>query len=65
MAAMSAVRIYAGQPLDAVQRSAWTRFIVSLLYRHPECVDMLKRHMGEIWDEGTKALEAAPPIGTN
>jgi Protein of unknown function (DUF4238) len=58
MAAMSAVRIYAGQPLDAVQRSAWTRFIVSLLYRHPECVDMLKRHMGEIWDEGTKALEA-------
>jgi hypothetical protein len=39
-------------------RSGWTRFIISLLFRNPEAVAVIKGHIVEMWDEGVKALEA-------
>src|SRR5712691_9877055 len=39
-------------------RSGWTRFILSLLFRNPEAVATIKGHIIQMWDEGTKALQA-------
>jgi uncharacterized protein DUF4238 len=39
-------------------RSGWTRFILSLLFRNPEAVAIIKGHIVEMWDEGIKALQA-------
>jgi len=39
-------------------RSGWTRFIVSLLFRNPEAVATIKGHIIQLWNEGTKALQA-------
>src|SRR5262245_28110324 len=44
-------------PWEADPRSAWTRYILSLMFRNPDVVRELKEHMDEMWDVGIKALE--------
>ena len=39
-------------------RSGWARFIMSLLFRNPESVAVIKDHIVKMWDEGIKALQA-------
>jgi hypothetical protein len=56
-AAVALDRILSGKALDAEHRAAWARFLLSLLYRNPECVETIKTHMGDMWAEGTAALE--------
>jgi hypothetical protein len=34
------------------ERSGWARYILSLMFRSPETVRDLKRHMAAIWDQG-------------
>jgi hypothetical protein len=36
-------------PWDAKMRSAWTRFILSLRFRNPESVEVIKRQMVDVW----------------
>jgi hypothetical protein len=45
-------------PWDGPERSAWTRYILSLMFRMPTPVGALKSHIAEMWKEGIKALEA-------
>ena len=56
-AAVSLDKLLAGRPLDGPDRIAWARFVLSMLYRNPECVELFKSHMAELWAEGTGALE--------
>jgi hypothetical protein len=53
-------KIIAGETDDwpGTLRSAWTRFIMSLLFRNPEAVATIKGHIIEMWDEGIKELQA-------
>jgi hypothetical protein len=44
--------------LNADERSAWARFLLSLLYRNPDSVKFLKTHMADLVHELTAALEA-------
>lgn len=44
--------------LDIEERSAWTRYILSLTFRNPAAVRVIKDRIADIWDEGFKALEA-------
>jgi hypothetical protein len=44
-------------PWDGPARSAWTRYILSLMFRMPTTVGALKSHIAEMWKEGLKALE--------
>ncbi len=48
-------------PRSAAQRSSWTRFVISLLFRHSEGVRVLKDHMQEMYAEAAKAIEPAHP----
>jgi uncharacterized protein DUF4238 len=57
-AAKARDKIVLDQPLDFDERMAWSRFLLSLLYRNPQCMEFIKAHMVEMWDEGTRALEA-------
>ncbi len=50
-------RLITGKPLDTEQRLAWARYLLSMLYRHPDGVETIKTHMAEMWREGTDALE--------
>ena len=45
-------------PWDSEQHSAWTRYILSLMFRNPAAVQLVKDHIVEMWDVGIKALEA-------
>ena len=45
-------------PWDNEERSAWTRYILSLIFRNPAAVRVIKDRIYDIWDEGLKALEA-------
>ena len=45
-------------PWDGPGRSAWTRYILSMMFRMPTAVGALKNHIAEMWKEGIKALEA-------
>jgi hypothetical protein len=45
-------------PWDGPTRSAWTRYILSLMFRMPTAVGALKNHIAEMWKAGIKALEA-------
>jgi len=40
------------------ERTAWTTFILSLLFRNPENVTIIKDHIRNIWEQGMSALEA-------
>lgn len=42
---------------DVRRRSAWTRFIVSLLMRNPEDLDCLDKHLATNWSSTTTELE--------
>jgi hypothetical protein len=57
-AAKALGKIASDQPLNAGERIAWARFMLSLLYRNRECVETVKTHMADMWSEGTSALEA-------
>jgi hypothetical protein len=39
-------------------RSAWVRFLLSLRFRNPEAVAIIKRQLVNIWDAGVAALKA-------
>jgi hypothetical protein len=53
-------RIIAGQTdhWSGRLRSGWTRFILSLLFRNPEAAATIKGHIVQMWEEGTKPLQA-------
>ncbi|CUT14361.1 hypothetical protein BF49_5441 [Bradyrhizobium sp.] len=57
-AAVALDRLITCKPLDREQRLAWARYLLSMLYRHPDAVETIKTHMAEMWREGTNALEA-------
>jgi len=57
-AATALQKVTSGRLLDADDRIAWARFMLSLIYRNRECVETIKTHMANMWDEGTSALEA-------
>jgi hypothetical protein len=42
---------------DGEQRSAWTRYILSLMFRNPAAVRVIRGHIAEMWDVGIEALE--------
>jgi hypothetical protein len=44
--------------LDVSQKSAWARFIMSLIQRHPEKIAWIARIVGELFDYTQAALEA-------
>jgi hypothetical protein len=56
-AAKTLDKIASDQPLDAGDRVAWARFMLSLLYRNREGVEFVKAHMADIRREATLALE--------
>jgi hypothetical protein len=41
-----------GRGWTSKERSRWARYILSLMFRGPETVHDLKRHMAAIWDQG-------------
>lgn len=43
--------------LNTSERSAWVRYIISLVYRNPETVESIKNHIVEMWDAGIKEFE--------
>jgi Protein of unknown function (DUF4238) len=43
---------------DSEQRSAWTRYILSLMFRNPASVRVVRNYIVEMWDVGIKELEA-------
>jgi len=45
-------------PWDARMRSAWARFILSLRFRNPEAVRIIKRQMEDIWKAGVENFQA-------
>jgi hypothetical protein len=45
-------------PWKGDERTAWTTFILSLLFRNPENVAIIKDHIRKCWREGIGALEA-------
>jgi hypothetical protein len=57
-AALVLDRLITGKQLDTDQRLAWARYLLSMLYRHPDGVEAIKTHMAQMWREGTDALEA-------
>jgi Protein of unknown function (DUF4238) len=46
-----------GTPWTGDERTAWTTFILSLLFRNPENVAIIKDHILTIWQQGLRALE--------
>jgi hypothetical protein len=59
-AADALVKILSGEraPWTEDERTAWTTFILSLLFRNPENVNVIKEHITTMWQEGMKALQA-------
>ena len=47
----------AGQPLSIRLRSSWARFLLGFIFRNPEAVVQIKRHILAMWKEGIDALE--------
>jgi len=43
-------------PLTAEQRSAWTRYLMSLRFRNPDTVKDLKTHMLNVWSTAQKKI---------
>jgi hypothetical protein len=56
-AARALSNLASDMPLSADERTAWAHFLLSMLYRNRECVELLKMHMTEIRSEATLALE--------
>jgi Protein of unknown function (DUF4238) len=40
------------------ERDGWVRFILSLLFRNPESVNVIKLHFRAVWEEGIATLRA-------
>jgi Protein of unknown function (DUF4238) len=40
------------------ERDGWVRFILSLLFRNPESVNVIKLHFRAVWEEGVATLRA-------
>ena len=45
-------------PWDPRMRSAWTRFILSLRFRNPEAVHVIKQQMQFIWNQTANSVKA-------
>jgi hypothetical protein len=56
-AAKARDKIALDRPLDFDERMAWSRFLLSLLYRNRKGVEFIKAHMADIRREATLALE--------
>jgi hypothetical protein len=58
-AALALERIMRGDktPWDNEQRSAWTRYILSLMFRNPAAVRAIRDNFIEVWDVGIRELE--------
>jgi hypothetical protein len=58
-AALALQKILSGDstPWTGDERTAWTTFILSFLFRNPENVAIIKDHIQTIWQEGLRALE--------
>jgi hypothetical protein len=48
-------------PWGDEERSAWTRYVLSLFFRNPAAVELIKDRIFDIWEEGLKALEVKYP----
>jgi Protein of unknown function (DUF4238) len=59
-AARALQKILSGERSDwmSPERTAWTTFILSLLFRNPENVTIIKDHIRQLWEQGMSALEA-------
>jgi hypothetical protein len=59
-AARELQRMRAGDPRlrTSEERSAWTRFVISLLFRHPAAVEVLKAHFTEMHAVAVRGVEA-------
>jgi|SRR5579862_442930 len=59
-AALALQKIVSGDRSDwnGDERTAWTTFLLSLLFRNPENVAVIKDHILKLWEEGKAALEA-------
>jgi hypothetical protein len=51
-------RLITGKLLTPAHRLTWARYLLSLLYRHPQGVKAINTHMADMWREATAALEA-------
>lgn len=62
-AARELQRMLAGDPRlrTSEERSAWTRFIISLLFRHPAAVESLKAHFQQMHAVAVRGVEAESP----
>src|SRR5262249_37706654 len=47
-----------GAEWSGAERTAWTTFILSLFFRNPENVTIIKDHVRDMWEHGIAALEA-------
>jgi hypothetical protein len=47
-----------GAEWSGAERTAWTTFILSLLFRNPENVTIIKDHIRDLWEHAKTALEA-------
>jgi hypothetical protein len=56
-AALALDKLVAKKPLSTEERSQWTRFLLSLLFRQREHVAMIKSHMADICREALIASE--------
>ena len=59
-AASALQKILSGDRTDwtGEERTAWTTFILSLFFRNPENVTIVKDHIRDLWEHGKAALEA-------
>jgi hypothetical protein len=63
VAARELQRMLAGDPRirTSEERSAWTRFVISLLFRHPAAVASLKAHFDQMHNVAVRGVEAEFP----
>jgi hypothetical protein len=59
-AALALQKILSGDGTEwsGAKRTAWTTFILSLFFRNPENVTIIKDHIRDLWEHGIVALEA-------
>jgi hypothetical protein len=58
VAAAALQGLLSGDSPNLQERVAWTRFVLSLIYRNPDAVKLIKTHMATLVDEITASLEA-------
>jgi hypothetical protein len=50
--------LLSGQEHDVAQRSDWTRYVMSRMFRHPFAVNFVNDHFRRMWGEGVDGLAA-------